>query len=161
MRLDELSRERLSEAVRLYLDEAYGGAEPPPVVRGRLAWPEGATAADAASGEVFERTPPDAAPAECQRLRLRLGNRIYPHMKLGLDRIPGTEDWVLVVDAHDMQLAAAIQESERAAFEKLTRHNTEVKTRIERRWNEAGLPTFTAYVRGRLATHKDGGPPRE
>jgi hypothetical protein len=72
-------------------------------------------------------------------------------MKLGLDRVPETEDWVLVADSHDRQLMAVVQAHERAALEALLQHNADLKMRIERRWTEAGLPTFERFIRGRLS----------
>ena len=150
MRLCDMTRAMLQEAVRLYLEEAYGDAPLPPAVQARLQWPPGETLQDLAASEVFERTPDDVPAPECDRIRLRLGNRSYPHMKLGADRIPDTQEWVLAVDSHDRQLLTVVSEAERAALEALLRRNNEVKTRIERRWTEAGLPTFERYVRGRL-----------
>jgi hypothetical protein len=150
MHLDEMTRDMLRQAVRLYLAEAYGEAPLPPAVAARLEWPAGESLEALAAAEVFECTPDDLPPAACDRIRLRLGNRDYPHMKLGADRIPETQDWVLAVDSHDRQLLTVVSESERAALEALLRRNNEVKTRIERRWSEAGLPTFERYVRSRL-----------
>ena len=155
MALSAFTRAMLEQAVRLYLEEAYGGARVPDKVLARLAWPAGPdTLEQLAGAEVFD--PPslmagDVPPAECDRLRLRLGNPRYPHMKLGVDRVPDSGDWVLVVDCHDRQLMAAVQEDERAALEALIRSNNELKARIERRWAEAGLPTFEQYIRSRLA----------
>jgi len=149
--LREVSRAMWDEAVRVYLEEAYGAAPVPPVVRARMAGFAGETLEAVARSEAFERVPGDVPPAECERIRLRLGSREYPHMKLGADRIPDSEDWVLAVDCHDRQLMAVAQESERAALEALIRANNDLKTRIERRWTEAGLPTFKQYVRRRLA----------
>jgi hypothetical protein len=154
MLLRDLTRTLLQEAVRLYLEEAYGDAPLPPAVHARLQWPEGETLEALAASEVFELTPDDAAPAACDRIRLRLGNSTYPHMKLGADRIPDTQEWVLAVDSHDRQLLSVVSESERAALEALLRRNNEIKTRIERRWSEAGLPTFERYVRSRLRSGK-------
>jgi hypothetical protein len=152
MALSAFTRAMLEQAVRLYLEEAYGGARLPDKVLARLAWPAGGdTLEQLAGAEVFERSPADVPPAECDRLRLRLGNPRYPHMKLGVDRVPDSGDWVLVVDCHDRQLMAAVQEDERAALEALIRSNNELKARIERRWAEAGLPTFEQYIRSRLA----------
>jgi hypothetical protein len=153
MRLGEITRDILKEAVRLYLKEAYGEAPLPPAVAARLQWPAGETIESLAAAEVFECTPDDTPVSECTRIRLRLGNRGYPHMKLGVDRIPETEDWVLAVDSHDRQLLTVVSESERAALENLLNRNNEIKTRIERRWSEAGLPTFERYVRSRLRSH--------
>lgn len=152
MALNAFTRTMLEQAVRLFLEEAYGGAPLPAKVQARLAWPAGGESLEQlAAAEVFERSPADATPAQCDRLRLRLGNPRYPHMKLGVDRVPDTGDWVLVVDCHDRQLMAAASEDERAVLESLIRSNNELKTRIERRWSEAGLPTFERYIRGRLA----------
>jgi len=150
--LSDVTRAMLQQAIRLYLEEAYGSAPLPGKVQSRLAWPaEGENLAELAAAEVFERSPPDVPPAACQRIRLRLGNPRYPHMKLGVDRVPDSQDWVFVVDCHDRQLVAAAPHQERAAIEALIRGNNEVKGRIERRWTEAGLPTFERYIRGRLA----------
>jgi len=151
VKLNELTRAMLEEAVRLYLAEAYAGASPPLEVRARLEWPATDSFEALLAAPRFERTPADVPLAECQHIRLRLGNRAYPHMKLGLDRVPETEDWVLVADSHDLQLMAVVQEHERAALETLLQRNADLKTRIERRWMEAGLPTFERFIRGRLA----------
>jgi hypothetical protein len=152
MTLREMTRAVLAEAVRVYLDEAYGASPLPPAVRARLVWPAGDGLEALAEAEVFERTPDDVPVAECDRVRLRLGNREYPHMKLGADRIPDSQEWVLAVDCHDRQLLTVVSESERATLEALLRRNNELKTRIERRWTEAGLPTFERYIRSRLAS---------
>jgi len=149
--LKGLTRAVLEQAVRLYLEEAYGDAALPAAVQVRLQWPPGDSLETLAGADAFERTPAEGPVAECQRIRLRLGNRSYPHMKLGLDRVPDTSEWVLTVDCHDRQLMEAVQESERAALEALLGYNNEVKTRIERRWTAAGLPTFERYIRERLA----------
>jgi hypothetical protein len=146
-----ITRAVFEQAVKLYLEEAYGDAALPPAVRARLQWPAGDSLEALAAAEVFERTPEEGPAAQAERIRLRLGNRNYPHMKLGADRIPDTREWVLAVDCHDRQLMTVASESERAALETLLRRNNELKTRIERRWTEAGLPTFERYIRGRLA----------
>jgi len=149
--LEAFTRAMLEQAVRLYMEEAYGSAPVPPKVQKRLAWPAGESLRELAAAEAFERMPADVPVEECDRIRLRLGNPRYPHMKLGMDRIPETGQWVVTVDCHDRQLIVAVQESERAALEALLKTNNELKSRIERRWTEAGLPTFERYIRNRLA----------
>jgi hypothetical protein len=149
--LEAFSRAMLDEAVRLYLEEAYGNAPVPRKVKARLAWPAGESLRELAAAEAFERMPADVPVQECERIRLRLGNPKYPHMKLGVDRIPDTGQWVLAVDCHDRQLMTVVQENERAALEALLKANNELKSRIERRWTDAGLPTFERYIRDRLA----------
>ena len=157
MLLKDFSRALLQQAVGLYLEEAYGGDAPPPAIQAHLAWPEGETFEQFAGGEMFERVPADVPIAECERVCLRLGRAGYPHMKLSVDHVPNSGEWVLTVDSHDRQLLAAVDESERPALETLLRRNAETKTRIERRWNEAGLPTFERYIRGRLAERRGAG----
>lgn len=162
VKMEGFSRRIIDEAIRLYLQEAYGNASPPESVQKRLQLPPGKTLAELAVADIFERTPIGAPPAECTRIRLRLGNRGYPHMKLGVDRVPDTDDWVLVADCHDGMLPAAAQGTERGAVEAIVKQNAGVKTRIERRWTKAGLPTFEQYVRGRLSARAEAdGPPGE
>jgi hypothetical protein len=149
--LEAFTRAMLDQAVRLYMEEAYGSAPVPPKVQKRLVWPAGDSLRELAVAEAFEREPADVPVEECDRIRLRLGNPRYPHMKLGVDRVPDTGQWVLTVDCHDRQLIVAVQENERAALESLLKVNNELKSRIEHRWTEAGLPTFERYIRDRLA----------
>jgi hypothetical protein len=155
--LKRLSRALLKQAVGIYMEEAYGGGPVPPAVEPRLQWGPGETLEALAAADAFERTPADVPMDECERLRLRLGNRAYPHMKFGADRVPDTGEWVLTVDCHDRQLLAVVQEDERAALEALIRANNDMKGRIERRWTEAGLPTFQGYIRQRLARQGGAG----
>jgi len=154
--LSDIDRATVEEGVRIYLEEAYGDRAPPPRVQERLQWPEGDTLADLVAGDAFERTPREAPPEACTHLRLRLGNPRYPHMKLGLDRVPETGDWVLTVDAHDEMLTEAANPSEREAVDAIIRANADIKGRIERRWTRAGLPTFEQYIRRHLADHRGG-----
>jgi hypothetical protein len=149
--LEAFTRAMLEEAVRLYMEEAYAGAPAPPKVKARLTWPAGGSLLELAVADAFECMPADVPLQECERIRLRLGNPKYPHMKLGVDRLPDTGKWVLTVDCHDRQLMTVVQESERAALEALLKANNELKSRIERRWTDAGLPTFERYIRDRLA----------
>jgi len=160
--MEGFNRQIIDEAIRLYLQEAYGNASPPESVQKRLQLPPGKTLAELAVAGIFERTPIGAPTAECTRIRLRLGNRGYPHMKLGVDRVPDTDDWVLVADCHDGMLPAAAQAAECGAVEAIVKQNAGVKTRIERRWTDAGLPTFERYVRRRLSARAEAdGPPGE
>ncbi len=150
MKLGDLTREMLDEAVRLYLAEAYEETDVPAAVRARLDWPDEADLEAVLGGDAFERFPREAPPARCERLRLRLGNTCYPFMKLGLDHVPETDEWVLAVDSHDRQLLEAATDEERATVADLIDRNAAIKSAIERRWTEAGLPTFERFVRRRL-----------
>jgi len=149
MKLEAVTRAMLEQAARLYMEEAYGDAPVPEPVAERLAWPPGEAGALLAA-ECFERTPPDAPPQACDRIALRLGNRKFPHMKLSLNRVADTADWVLVVDTHDAGVLALAQAGDRALLEALVTQNADLKTRIERRWSQARLPTFERYIHEQL-----------
>jgi len=148
--LEEITSELLSRAVELYLAVAYADGEPSEAVRGRAEWPEGLRGADLLGDERFERVPPDAPVHEAERINLRLGNARYPHMKLGIDRVSHSAQYVLVVDTHDKHFAAMVQDSERSQYRDLLNYNARVQQHIERAWTEAGLPTFERYLRSRL-----------
>jgi hypothetical protein len=157
MKLHDITAEVLREAVRLYLEEAYKEAEVPAAVKSRLQWPDGADLASIAAGEAFETSPGDAPLEWCERVRLRLGNEGYPFMKFGLDHVPDTDEWVLTVDCHDRKLLDAAGDEERAAVADLIDRNARIKSAIERRWTDAGLPTFERFVRRRLKERGTGG----
>jgi len=154
MKLQDLTAEMIAEAVRLYMAEAYAGASPPAAVEARLGLAAGGTFADLAGRRLLERSPAGVPLERCERLRLRLGSRRHPHMKLGLDRVPDTDEWVLAVDTHDGMILEAAGDKEQAAVRDLISDNADTKMRIERRWAEAGLPTFERFIRERLKKKK-------
>lgn len=157
MKLDEVTSELLAKAVRIYLDHAYPEDEPGEAVGERADIPAGRRGAELLGDDRFERVPPEADVAGAERFNLRLGNVGYPHMKLGIDRVGKTDEFVLVVDTHDKQLAAVVQAGEQAQFRELLERNRRLQEAIERAWTEAGLPTFTSYLRGRLSGMRSGG----
>jgi hypothetical protein len=152
VKLDDITSELLSRAIDTYLKTAYPHGEPSEAVRRQADLPPGRRGRDLLDDQRFERIVGDGAdPASVQRFNLRLGNESYPHMKLGVDRVCGTDDFVLVVDTHDKHFAMMVQQSEQERYKELLRHNDSVKQAIERAWTEAGLPTFENYLRGRLS----------
>ena len=127
MTLSEVTNDLLSQAIAIYLEVAYPESAPSEAVRQRAALPDGKDGTELLADERFERVPPDAAPEGAMRFNLRLGNARYPHMKLGIDRVSNSENFVLVVDTHDRHVAAMVQDGEREAYRELLAHNTRVQ----------------------------------
>lgn len=151
MKFDEVSSDLLIEAIGIYLAVAYpeGGVTDAVAERAQLV--PGRWGVDVLGDARFERVPSGAEVADAQRFNLRLGNATYLHMKLGIDRVSDSAEYVLVVDTHDTHFAEMVQQTEQAEYRQLLDHNQQVREAIEKAWTEAGLPTFEHYLRGRLA----------
>lgn len=135
VRRDELSRAMIQHALEIYFHHAYGGD--PKRIKGLD---------DAASDDVFagfcdESRPAEAGHPRLERFTLRLGNRLYPYMKLVLQEHVIAGQFCFGVDTHDqMEIRPDLPDYE--AFMRLRRHNFELKRRIEEALSEAGLPTM-------------------
>jgi len=151
VKLEELTSELLAQAIGIYLQRAYPDGPAPEVVRGRAEIPPGLRGAALFADERYERVPPKTAVEQATRFNLRLGNAMYPNMKLGVDRVGGSAEFVLVVDTHDKLFASVIQESEREKYRALLDHNRRLQEEIQRAWSAAGLPTFELYLRAQMA----------
>lgn len=93
------------------------------------------------------KTPANDPPV---RFALRLGNTIYPHMKLVIDRSPDGAAYLLRADTHDAHCAPRPGSRESAAFAELARQNGRISEAIESAWEEQGLPTFKKFLRDDL-----------
>src|SRR5260370_27485329 len=85
MFLQKLPMAEVLLAIDVYLTLAYCGPAPAPV-RAKLDTLRSLPPEDFYTSPIFER---DAA-ASPSKLSLRLGNRMYPHMKLTIERSPDT-----------------------------------------------------------------------
>jgi len=124
-------------AVDVYLDHAYAGAPPPARV-------QNAIEQLAAAGEMeFFQLPV----WECdvrqplEWFALRLGNRIYPHMKLALGRRPDRLGYVFRADPHDEHVTASLAAWGHEGLEHVVKSNREIAGAIEAAWRERGLAT--------------------
>lgn len=81
------------------------------------------------------------------RFRLRLGSRIYPHMKLAIERSPGGEGHLFRADTHDQHCCPAPGSREYDIFRQLMTANREIAQGIESEWERQGLPTFKTYLK--------------
>lgn len=146
MKLKNLNYPLLKKAIDLYVARAYPAKIIPERLLGILElrglekksgwkdvvqWPE------------WERTPPKAGPAEVTRLQLRLGNASYPHMKLSLDRISDTDEFIWSVDTHDQKVIELGGGTEK--YKKLQEENQRFRQEIEADWTAAGISTQKSY----------------
>lgn len=132
-------------AVRIYLDHAYG--DQPPESAGKFIPPDGADPADWLMSDIAERSPADAPIEDVRSFALRIGNRLYPHMKLRLSRPPQKTVYLFSVDCHDAFLFAPAGSPDHEALEDLKRRNLEMAAAIGAAWEEVRLPTEHAYLR--------------
>lgn len=134
------------KAIEIYLRLAYGGS-PPSAIRMRLETLRAMPAEEFYNCTVLER---DAAHPPV-RYSLRLGNPIYPHMKLTLERRPDQQGFLFKADTHDRHCCPPPDSREYPAFTDLMAKNQKLAQAVEAAWAEAGLPTFKTYLREDLA----------
>jgi hypothetical protein len=141
---------------------ASPAAEPPPsAVRARLETLKSTPAETFYDSPVLERqespkTPGEAPPRDALPLRyaLRLGNRLYPHMKLMIDRSPDGQGYLLRADTHDAHIQPRPGSREMGAFAELMKMNRTIADAIEARWEQLSLPTFKKFLRDDLERRK-------
>lgn len=138
----------LREAVSIYLAGAYPQGAPPAAER-FMPPPQGRPG-EWLMSDLIERTPPGAALADVRSFALRIGNELYPHMKLRLSRIPAHGVYVLTVDSHDTILQAPPGSDDEAELMSLKRHNAAVAAAVAGAMDAAGLPTERNFLRERI-----------
>jgi CheY-like chemotaxis protein len=154
VRLEEMKVGLLRRALAIYAEVGWAGATPPamPELPGRDEDPlEPALEALIARGAATDETL-RAGEVATRIFTLRLGNPRYPFMKLVLQEHLVEGMYFLGVDTHDQMFGAdASGGPEQEELQALKHYNLEVRERIERAWNEAGLPT-AAQIKGLVAT---------
>lgn len=134
-------------AIEIYLNGAYGGKPPPSAVRDRLGSLRATGEGDFYDSAVFER---DAARPPT-RYTLRLGNTLYPHMKLVIERAPDGRTHLFKADTHDKHIRPKPESREFRAFAELMKSNQQFAEQIESEWARQGVATFKQYLRDDLA----------
>ena len=154
----------LQQAIEVYLRLAYP-AGVPAEVQARLVRVRDLCADSVVPAEMFEQSVANAAAS----LALRLGQPLYPHMKLVVDPCPQGAvtspaatcrgfDFLLRVDAHDQLLHAPPGSPDAAWLASIRQSNKELVEKIEAAWSAAGLPTFKDYLRAQLVARKAATP---
>ena len=136
MKLDLLTRSLLERVLRVYLRVAWPGRESEKYP----ALPDAGEGADLLP--VFTDESKRDPGRESRRYVIRLGNRMYPHMKLVLEEylLPG--EFVFMVDTHD-EIDLKPDYPDYDAWQQLKRANRDVKVEIERQWREERIPTYS------------------
>ena len=150
----KLPREQLHRAVEIYMAHAYTGP-PPSGVRSKVDTLRSLPEDELLSSPVFERD--HLAPSG--KLSVRLGNRLYPHMKLTIERSPDQMSFLFRADTHDRHINLQPGSRDYAEFAKLMSMNQELAQAIETAWADAHLPTFKTYLREDLSRRALAAPP--
>ncbi|MEN8150062.1 MAG: response regulator, partial [Planctomycetota bacterium] len=135
MKLEELTSDLLGRAMDLYLEIAWPGREE----EKRPELPGDATGRDLLVD--FSDEGKEEGGKVTHRWVRRLGNELYPHMKLVVEESLVEGEYLIAVDTHDeLELKPDFPDYE--AWQALKAKNREIKDEIERRWNEEKLPTW-------------------
>jgi hypothetical protein len=135
--------------VEVYLQSAYAGGKPPTAVMQRLETLRNTPREEFYECPVFERDAPGGKPAS--RYAIRLGNKIYPHMKIVIEPAPSGGGHFFRADTHDRHIRPTPNSREYKAFCELMETNQSVAEQIESAWAERGLPTFRQFLRQDLS----------
>ena len=137
--------EVLWRAIDIYLREAYDGP-PKRDVQARVDALRRESPATLYQSRLLE-CDPDVQP---KRFRLRLGNKLYPHMKLLCEASPDGTMYLFKCDTHDRHCCPAASSPEYGRFRQLMQDNEAVARRVEAAWDAAGVVTFKRYLRDDL-----------
>ena len=151
-----LGSEGLRRAVEIYLKAAYPSGSCPRQVQHRLDWPVQGTLEEILRQKMFERTRSDTG---AELFKLRLGNHVYPWMKLQIQAWPNSDGYLLSVDTHDRLVSPTGFFIDPPGFQEFQRKNQEIKEEIESEWDRAGLPTFCSFMRNYLEESRAGSAP--
>lgn len=151
MLADELAVPQVLRAIDIYLRQAYAHT-PPAAVRARLDALRALHGADFFSYAGFERN--DSV--NPSRLALRLGNALYPHMKIVIELAPDGKTTLFRADTHDRHCCPPAGSKEHAAFTELMENNQKIAQAIEAAWAVENIPTFKTFLRDDLARRKAG-----
>ncbi|MGB7157920.1 MAG: hypothetical protein WBD40_07625 [Tepidisphaeraceae bacterium] len=134
------------KAIDVYMADAYANQQPPATVRSLIALLK------AWVGPLLN-APPFVKGGDATRPRysLRLGNHVYPHMKLVVEPGPNSGRYLFKADTHDRHVCPPQESPEFVDFRKLMDENQRLSERIETDWSAQGLPTFKAMLREDLA----------
>lgn len=157
-----ISAHILQQAIDLYLENAYPSGALPAAVQER--------AKPIRELPPSENVPESLVEKECSvsmnGYALRLGQPLYPHMKLIIEPAPASptvpdhapvpplQTFLLRVDSHDRHLHAPAGSPDEVWLSNIRASNKELGERIEAAWSSHGLPTFKDYLRSQLAARK-------
>ena len=141
--------EALQDAIDIYLSRAYPDGVGEQISQ-KFTIPDDCDLAGWLIEAVGEPEPADADIDTVRSIALRLGNAFYPNMKLRLTRPPGDDMFLLMVDSHDVMLAAPPGSPDYQALEELKAANAAIAGDIANAWDAVGLPTERNYLRDKI-----------
>ena len=149
---------QLQNAVSIYLRYAYAAAEIPKPVQERADAIRALSADAAVSADLLEPMPC----AKGTAYAIRLGQPMYPHMKLVVEPAVCEADEAVVglffrVDSHDRHLHAPPDSPDAAWLSAVRASNKALTDQIESAWSAADIPTFKDFLRRQLAARKARG----
>jgi hypothetical protein len=151
----------LQQAIDLYLQLAYpasagaGGATVPSGIETRVA----PIRALPPSAPVPEPLLEKETSTGSNGFALRLGQPLYPHMKIIVEPAPAlpcesgeraSTEMLLRVDTHDRHLHAPPGSPDAAWLASIRASNKQLTEQIEAAWSRAQLPTFKDFLRRQL-----------
>ncbi len=142
-----ISAGMLKQAINVYIQLAYPGGIPP-VIQQRIDPIAPLVDTDLVPEDHFE-----VMQKEPRLLALRLGQPMYPHMKLVIEPNP-SGGFLLRADAHDTHLHAPPGSPDEKFLTMIRAANKELTEKIEAAWVAQGLPTFRQYLRDQLEKRK-------
>jgi len=141
--------EALRDALDAYFATAYPGGVSEQISE-KFTVPDDTDLARWLLEDVGEPDPLQAGIDDVQSIALRLGNAFYPNMKLRLTRPPGNKVFLMMVDSHDVMLAAPPGSPDHQALEELKTANAEIVAEVTSAWDAAGLMTERNYLRDKI-----------
>ena len=137
MKLDAIPASTVRRAAEIYLEHAYANTD-----AGRKA-PEVRLDGGESAQDLIERFGDESEFSDGRRIGryvLRLGNDLYPHMKLVLEECILRDEYAFSVDTHDdLNVSPDAPDYER--WNEVRRHNGTLADEIEAAWREEKIPT--------------------
>lgn len=146
---------QIRRAIDIYLAKAYGDRWPGKPAE--LLPPEGFDPAEYLMSDATERIGHGRRLRQVRSFAIRLGNSVYPNMKLKISRPPQLGTHFFSVDCHDAMLGAPGGSSDAEGLQQLKSHNAELAVAIEAAWDAVGLPTQKGLLRQRIRQAKEKG----
>lgn len=162
MLIGQLDAELISRAVEIFARESYGDRGLPPERR-HLSEIRGCrTLSQLLSVKGVERLP-SRLPNRLDGYAIRVGRPGYPPMKLTILPYGDTADYVFGVDTHD-QLELPRTAPDYEEFQRVREFNLQLANRIDRAFEQAGLPTQASmlkeFLRRRRERSQSAGDPK-
>ena len=140
MKLEDVSRGLVERAIEIFLAMAWPGRE----AEKRPDLGEGSRGEELLGAFSDEST--TEGDQVTRKFVIRLGNRLYPHMKFSLEEYLIEHEFFFCVDTHDeLDLKPDFPDYE--AWQQLKAENRRIKDEIEEGWRTAKIPTFADLAR--------------